>query len=111
MFKKYLDRTIKRIVSRTRLPVGKIIPSNQWLDIKLVRYGLDVTITEHRLYLDQRHLSFDMWVFNAGGEWVNIRLSDLLEIGLDYHAGRSYMGGAGWTAYITGKGMSKDGPK
>lgn len=106
MFKNIAKR-IKSIIDQTRLPVRQMIPSNQWLDIKLVRYGLDPSVTEHRLYLDPRHKSFDMWVFEAGGEWVNIRLWDLLEIGLDYHSNRSYTGGAGWSAYIIGKGMGE----
>lgn len=98
-------RRIKTVIDMLRLSVKQLTPSNQWLDIKLVRHGLDMEVTNHRLYLDPESMSFDMWVFEASGELVNIRLLDLLEIDLDYHTNQTFTGGAGWSAYIIGKGM------
>lgn len=101
---------IKEIIHQTQ-PATVLIPPTQWLDIKLIRYDLGVTITEHRIPLDPVRLTFSMQVFENGNEWLNIHLSDILGIGLDYRAGISYTGGAGWTACISGKGMGEDGPK
>ena len=107
MFKKYIAKRIKAIINSTRLPLNNVVSTNQWLDVKITRYGLSTVTTVHRLYLDKKHGTFSTWIYEAGGEWLNIHLRDLFEIDSDYHTGRTYTAGAGWSAILIGRGFER----